>query len=105
MGIVSFFKKLIGDKVEEPLSDYERLTISPSPGLQKHRERVGDLLARAGLRIERRDPPRGVQAVGNVNAVFDADAERQEMDYYRRQSGGVPLVGPGRQFTVPDHLK
>jgi hypothetical protein len=132
MGVISKLKELLGgNKVYEPLSDYERLTratvrtanldwqglpidrdagapTTPSRWLKRHRERVGGLLERVGMRIEGRGPPRGVQAVAGLNiigAVFNRDAERQATDYYRRQRGGVPLVGAGRQYTVPDHLE
>ena len=110
MGIMQFFKKLVGKgKADEPLIDYERLTctvvrtenldwqglpidchaggpISPSPGLKKHRELVSDLLERVGLRVEERIPPRGVQAVsdfGEIADIFVADASRQSTTWWR----------------------
>jgi hypothetical protein len=97
MGIMQFFKKLVG-KPEE----------SRGPSVPRPRwysDMVTEHLARVGLKVERRDPPRGVQATSNINAVFEHDAERQAADYYRRQSGGSPLVGSERLFTIPDHLK
>ena len=77
--IQRFFEKLVGGKVEEPLTDYERLTravvrtgnldwqglpidrhagapITPSPALKKHREMVDAFLERVGLKVERRSP-------------------------------------------------
>jgi hypothetical protein len=101
MGIMQFFKNLIGGKrpIDQPRG----------PGVPRPRwysDMVAAHLERVGLRIEQRKPPRGVQATSNINAVFEQDAERQATDYYRRQSGGVPLVGSERLFTVPpDHLR
>jgi hypothetical protein len=98
MGIVQFFKKLVGGKPEE-----SRGPSVPRP--QWYSDMVTAHLERVGLRIEQRNLPPGVQATANINAIFEHDAERQAADYYRRQSGDSPLVGAGRQFTVPDHLR
>jgi hypothetical protein len=98
VGIMQFFKNLVNGKPEE----------SRGPSVPRPRwysDMVTAHLERVGLRIEQRKPPRGVQATSNINAIFDQDAERQAADYYRRQSGGSPLVGSERQFTVPDHLR
>jgi hypothetical protein len=108
MNIVQFFKKLVGKPVDEyPVSDEENrrrafvrtanldwrgLPIDrargagmlPPPG---YRELVDDWLERVGLHIEKRDTPRGVQAVsdlGAVSAIFDGDAERQAGARWRR---------------------
>jgi hypothetical protein len=107
MGIVQFFKKLVGGKTDEPLSDYERLTrgvvrtgnldwsgkpidrdrgagMLPPKG---YRKMVDAWLERAGLHIERRDPPRGVQSVAGlagITAVFERDCERQEATRWRQ---------------------
>jgi hypothetical protein len=125
MGIMQFFKKLVGGKPDEPLTDYERLTQAtvrtgnrdwrgqpidqprgPSvPRPRWYSDMVTAHLERVGMRIEQRKPPRGVQATSNINAVFEHDTERQAADYYRRQSGGSPLVGSERLLTVPDHLR
>jgi hypothetical protein len=91
MGIMQFFKKLlVGGKPDEP-----RGPSVPRP--QWYNDMVTEHLARVGLHIEQRNLPPGVQATSNINAVFDADAERQAADYLRG--------GSERQFTVPDHLR
>jgi hypothetical protein len=110
MSIMQFFKKLAGGKAvdEYPVSDFwenrrrafvrtgnldwqglpidrdRAAGMSPPPGFRKL---VSYFLERAGMKVERRQPPSGVQAVnglGAISAIFNADAARQSAARGRR---------------------
>jgi hypothetical protein len=66
---------------------------------------IRELLARFGLHKPPVPGAEQVDSAGVIGAIFNQDAARLAAEYERRQRGGVPLVGAGRLYTVPDHLK
>jgi hypothetical protein len=126
--IQRFFKKLVGKPVDEyPVSDEENrrrafvttanldwrgLPIDRDRGAgmlppKGYRKLVDDYLERAGLHIERRKPPAGIQAVSDLGTISDmfererqadarwrrppADAWLREGDAYSKSSASTPI--------------